>query len=351
MFPLRCISSLFLLLGTATLIGCSRLVDEDLTDCAPEFDIDYELMLVTNLQTELETELDVQTDIAVSGALKEHFKNIFTDFAHDVDLSFYDTTDPMARLEHMQEIMNASQTSYALHLPGRDYMHTCVANLNGNSTVTLEDDGFCNTARLIQHPAAKDTANAHTTGIFAARQLLDVKTGTDQTFNVSLRMVNAATSLVLDMSDAAGIKNVRVFLTGFADSFSLADGTYHFDAPQIMRTQRVASEDASKLVFASVHFPSRGIPSRETKTNIDTDEVFPDEYSEETLWELCVYSTREDNTITETILDVHIPLHAGQFMIIKGRMHDDGSVETNTQYVGASVALDWHPGKEHDIEL
>ena len=349
MFRFRHIA-LFFVLGAATLIGCSRLIDEDLGDCAPEFDIDYELMLVTNLQTELETVLDVQTDIAVSGALKEHLDDVFTDFAHDVDLSFYDTAEPMGRLEHMQEIMDASQTSYALHLPGRDYMHVCVANLSGDPTVTLEGDEFCGTARLVQHPSVKDTVEAHTTGIFTARQRLDVLTGTDQTFNVSLYMVNAATSLVLDVSDAPGIKDVRVVLAGFADSFSLADSSYCFDSSPIVRTQRVQTENANELCFASVHFPSRDI-NPGSKVYIDTDEPFPDEYSEDPLWEWRVYTTLADGTITETLLQVHTPLRAAQFKAVKGRMHQDGGVETSDQMVGASVALDWNPGLEHEVEF
>lgn len=338
----------FFALGAATLLGCSRLVDEDLSDCAPEFDIDYELMLVTNLQTELETVLDVQTDIAVSGALKEHLGSIFTDFAHDVDLSFYDTGGSMDRLEHMQEIMDASQTSYALHLPGRDYMHVCVANLKGEPYVSLEGDGACNTARLVQRTSVKDTVESHTTGIFSARQRLSVQTGTDQTFNVSLYMVNAATSLVLDMTDAPDVQDVRVFLTGFADSFSLADSTYHFDSSLIVRAQRVPSDDVSELCFAAVHFPSRSI-SDQTKVHIDTDEPFPDEYADRPLWRWLVYSKLRNGSITETTLDVYTPLRPAQFKVVKGQMHDDGGVETKDHTVGASVALDWNPGLEHEI--
>ncbi len=347
---LRRIAALCFVFGAATLSGCSRLVDEDLSDCAPEFDVDYELMLVTNLQTELETVLDVQTDIAVSGAIKEHFEDVFTDFAHDVDLSFYDTAEPMGRLEHMREIMDASQTSYALHLPGRDYMHVCVANLNGEPTVTLEGDESCNTARLVQHASVKDTVESHTTGIFSARKRLEVQTGTDQTFNVSLYMVNAATTLILDLGDAPDIRDVRVFLTGFADSFSLADSTYHFDSSPIVRTQRIQTGKASERCFAAVHFPSRGIHP-ESKVHIDTDEIFPEEYSEEALWEWRVYTTLDDGSVTQTVLAVHAPLRPAEFKVVKGRMRGDGGIETDSQYVGASVALDWHPGQEHEIDL
>ena len=342
--------SLLFLLGAASLTGCRCLVDEDLSDCAPEFDVDYELMLVTNLQTELETVLDVQTEIALSGALKESLQNVFTDFAHDVDLSFYDTAEPMARLEHMREIMDASQTSYALHIPGRDYIHTCVANLNDEAGVTLEGDEFCHTARLVQHPSVKDTVEAHTTGLFTARKHLDVQTGKDQTFNVSLYMVNASTSLVLDMSDAPGIKELRVVETGFADSFSIADSTYHFDKEQIVRTRSVPTENESERCFVSVHFPSRDIDP-DTKVIIDTDEPFDTDYSEVALWEWRVYAVLEDGSITENLIGIHTPLRPGQFKMVKGRVHEDGAVTSEDKYVGVSVMLDWLPGKEHDLEF
>jgi hypothetical protein len=325
-------------------------VDEDLSDCAPEFDVDYELMLVTNLQTELETVLDVQTDIALSNTLKETLQGVFTDFAHDIDLSFYDTAEPMGRLEHMQEIMDASQTSYALHLPGRDYIHTCVANLNDETGVTLEGEEFCHTARLVQHTSVKDTVEAQTTGLFTARKRLDVQTGTDQTFNVSLYMVNASTSLVLDMSDAPGVKALRVVATGFADSFSIADSTYHFDTAQIVRTRSVPTEKEAELCFVSVHFPSRDIDSN-TKVIIDTDEPFDSDYSEVALWEWRVYAVLEDGSVTENLVGVHTPVRPGQFKMVKGRVHKDGSVTSDDQYVGVSVMLNWQPGFEHVIDF
>ena len=48
--------------------------------------MDYQLKLVTNMTTELQTQLTTMTELSVANALEMHLKDIFTDFAHDVDL-------------------------------------------------------------------------------------------------------------------------------------------------------------------------------------------------------------------------------------------------------------------------
>ena len=58
-----------LLLGAAIFASCS-LVDEDVSDCEADYNIDYELRLVTNMTTELQTQLSLDTDVAVSNALR-----------------------------------------------------------------------------------------------------------------------------------------------------------------------------------------------------------------------------------------------------------------------------------------
>ena len=97
-------------------VGCST-IDDDLSDCDTSYQLDYELRLVTNMTTELQTQLSMQTDIAISAVLKTHLSSIFTDFAHDVDLSFYDTKVDSTRLHHDEHIMDANQQSYTLYIP------------------------------------------------------------------------------------------------------------------------------------------------------------------------------------------------------------------------------------------
>ena len=349
MFFLRHFTSL-LVFRAVVFTGCS-LVDEDFGDCGEDFKLNYELQLVTNMRTEIQTVFDLQADLQLATSLQEHFEEVFTDHAHDVDLSFYDTTMPLERLEHMEVEMDASHSSYILNLPGRDYMHLCAANLAAEPFVSLRDDQRCASARLVQIPEVKDTLSPHTTGIFTARKHLLLDKTKDQFIEVNLYMVNAATALVLDVEDAPSVKDIKVFLNGFADGFSIADSTYSFNSDYIVRTVMLpAVPGSAELCFTSCHFPSKDVDSS-IKGVIDTDEPFISEESEEALWQWRVYATLEDNTITESILYVHAPLRAGQLKVVKGRIHADGAASTDDRLVGVSVCLDWQPGMEHDIPL
>ena len=105
-------------LATVLLSGCS-LIDDDPGKCGytESYELDYELELVTNMTTEIQTQLSAETDISVAAVLKAHLSDIFTDFAHDVDLSFYDTKGDSIRLHHDEHIMDANQHSYTLYIP------------------------------------------------------------------------------------------------------------------------------------------------------------------------------------------------------------------------------------------
>ena len=71
----------------AVLTGCS-MIDEDLSSCGKEVVVEYDVELVTNMSLELEMQLDAQTDKEIIDLLREYMRRIFTDYAHDVDLSF-----------------------------------------------------------------------------------------------------------------------------------------------------------------------------------------------------------------------------------------------------------------------
>ena len=79
-----CLSALLLLTGCST-------IDDDLSDCGVDYQMDYHLQLVTNFNTELQTQLTTETEVKVGDALRRHLNGIFADFAHDIDLSFFGT--------------------------------------------------------------------------------------------------------------------------------------------------------------------------------------------------------------------------------------------------------------------
>ena len=341
---------LFLIPVVAAFTGCG-LVDEDMRDCETDYNIDYELRLVTNMTTELQTELSLAADVRLATSLRTHLKDVFTDFAHDVDLSFYDVVRDQAvadsvRLYHESHIMDANQSSYTLYIPVRKYQHLAVANINDNGLVQLENGGLCHGARLVQE--VRDTVPSHRTGLFTARFPMDINEGEDQQFNVHLYMANCATAIILDTTDVS-VHNVRAYATGFATGFNICDSTYRFNYTPIVRADQIEVDESGCLCFATVNFPSRDLP--ETKVIIDTDDPFISESAEDAIWRYKVYTTLSDGKVTESILSITKPLSAGQFRIIKVKVLSNGGVQPSDPTVGVSVTLDWTPGQEYVVPL
>lgn len=360
---------LTIVLSTVLLSGCS-LIDDEPGECGykERYEVDYELELVTNMTTEIQTQLTAETDISVAAELKAHLSDIFTDFAHDVDLSFYDTKGDSMRLHHDEHIMDANQHSYTLYIPRQKYMHLAVANIVDDALVDLQYDERCHTSQIVQTPprlrngtAQPDTIDSHTTGLFTARQLMEMIEGVNQTFNVKLFMANCAAALVIDPRGEL-TEGLKVYTTGFATAFNVADSTYVFSDPSpIVRTIRLQSlsEDSHLLTFCSVNFPSREPKEQSapfyqwgmTRSIIETEEPFIAQEGDETLWQFRTYITNADGTVTETILSLRQPLRAGQLKIIKAYVKGDGSVQTDDQTVGVSVQLDWNQGGNYEPVL
>ena len=330
----------------AVLVGCS-MIDEDQSDCGKEAKIDYEIHLITNLSIELQMQLDIEKDNDVAKALREYLKRIFTDRAHDVDLSFYDTQGDSARLHHDQHIMDDNQHSYTLYLPMRNYMHLATANIVDNGLVSLEGDAKCHPSRLQQQ--IRDTITPHHTGLFTARLPMNVLEGVDQEFNVRLYMANCAAALVIDMQghDADGMKVVG---SGFASSFSICDSTFVFDAnAPVMKADEIVVGNSRQKCFCTVNFPTKR--NRKTRTVIETEEPFMAKLGEESLWEFRVYVPQPGGKLTESVLTITEPLGPGQLKIVKARLGDNGVIESEAPNVGVSVTLDWKPGGVYHPEL
>ena len=335
----------------AVLAGCS-MIDEDQSDCGEQAKMDYELQLVTNVSTEVQTQLSAQADIDLAARLENYLGDIFTDFAKDVNLMFYDTGSSSSLLYHDEHIMNNSEHSYTLLIPRQKYMHLAVANVEDDPVVRLEGTENCHTAVLRQIEG--DTIDSHNTGIFTARQLMEMFEGVDQTFNVKLYMANCSAMLVVD-PNGHDISGMKVFTTGFATAFYIADSLYEYKTPSpLIRTKRLEPDDKGHVGFVSVNFPSREpsvTPALNTRTVIETTEPFIAQPGDEVLWEFRIYLPQPDGTITETILGIREPLRAGQLKIVRVRIGDSGQVEAENPNVGVSVTLDWKPGGEYNPEL
>jgi hypothetical protein len=364
----RKIERLLTVLAIVCLSACGQ-IDDNLNDCPPpppdepvvpneEYQLDYELKLVTNMTTELQTQLNTVTDIEISDALQEHLQGVFRGYAHDVDLSFYDTGADSLRLHHESHIMNDSLSSYTIFLPMREYMHVASANVLDNPLVSIVDDEFCHSIRLLQQTG--DTINSHSTGVFTARSHMHVLEGIDQTFNVKLFMANAAATLLVDTT-GVNCKDFKVYATGFATEFLMADSVYVFPekSPYVRGEQLALSDSLNHVGFSVVSFPSRNPDGwwirekEEVAFTRATGEIVPegDGGDGEPLWEIVALVTLQDGSITQTTLTINEPLLGGELKIVRGNLTPEGVVQPKDVNVGCSFNVEWDPGYEFESQL
>lgn len=324
--PLILTSTILLLLS-----GCKYLVDEDLSDCGGYNEVDCELRLQTNMQAELSTVLDLEGDIYVSQALESWLGGIFSAYARDIDLSFYEPEAPYRRLEHMQEKMNGKEAVYTFYLPAKAYLHHAVANIRDNDQVFLEDTETLGGA-ILRQKAVNDTIHSFNTGIFTARKEIRMEDYEDQIIDVRLYFANAASALVLDEAKSRSTGRVEVYATGFADAFQIADSCFVFQKKTIVRTENLAVSGGSESCYAAIHFPSR-------------------DSAEDNIWGWHVYVSLPDGTVTRSVVGVKEALPAGCLKIVKAKIYENGIVSVSDPTVSVSVRLDWHEGEEYDLEL
>jgi len=241
--------------------------------------------------------------------------------------------------------MDANQSSYTLTLPMRKYMHLAVANITDNTVVDLANDQSGVTSSLQQATPTVSSGNgilpSHTTGLFTARQPMEVLEGVDQTFNVRLYMANSAATLVLNPKGQT-FKDIKVYATGFANDFLIKDSTYVYESTSTLIEAKPVESGNDLLCFCSVNFPSRDAAPASVKKRASTNP---------TLWQFKVYLTKPDGKVTETILDISEPLKAGDLKIIKGELDDEGAVRPYDSTVGVSVTLEWNNGGTYNPEL
>lgn len=339
-----------ILLSVFVLGGCC-LVNEDFSGCPDDFSTEYEMRLITNVRTEINTVLGLEADLHVATALRDHLSDIFSDFAHDVDLSFYDYAEPRPVLEHFTDIIDANQTSYTLNLPVYEYMHLAVANIMDNDNVSLEGEDFCSTARLHQaDPEEGNVISSHNTGLFTARLPMQILDNMDQDFLVQLYMANCATALIIDRTGAPSVSSMSAFTTGFASAFNIADSTYVFDRDPLIRAKKLDIDEGIEDCYVTVQFPSRDTRP-DTKVVVETEDPFIAESADEGLWEWQVYVTLADGSITQNRLGIVKPLRAGQLKIIRIRIGDGGVAIPDDSSVVSSFNTNWEPSQEHYIDL
>ena len=98
---------LLMLSAAAMVMSSCSIIDEDLSGCGLNNKIVYRLKLRTNIQTELDTQLGTEEERPVAQALSSSLSGVFSVWALDIFLSFYDTEDKIYKTEN--HTMYASQ--------------------------------------------------------------------------------------------------------------------------------------------------------------------------------------------------------------------------------------------------
>ena len=335
-------------------VSCST-IDDDLDDCFIDLQAEYELRLVTNENLELARVLSDRPGIA--DALRQHLSGVFSDQGRDLDLSFY--LNGTRSHQQTESMNNASTHRVNMTLEIEDYEHLAIANVQNNGVVTLEGDNTLQTSILKSQTSNQEIAS-QSTGIFTGRRSFPNMTWGVYPYHMPLYMANCAAAIVLDPRTAK-FTDVKIFTTGFATSFNVADSTYQYDNSPLVRAERVAMPDTTRwLAFSAVSYPSRepNALSRETnsqlstlnsqqsstRSRVDTDQPFSYANSGQDLWQYECYVTLSDATITKTTLTIRHPLRGGQLKVLRAYIDDQGVIRLYDTTVGVDVDLKWNSG-------
>ena len=345
--PLISVLAAASLLVATALTGCS-LIDEDISRCNNQVRLTYQLELDPEIIQELEDELDLHADEDIRAMLKGYIDGIFTNYARDVDLLFYDTEEPQALLRSMSETMNSASNTYAISMPVRSYMHAAIANVKVSEKVQIADSDRFPPLRL-EHRKEGDYYTPQRSGIFTVRRRLDVGEKANQRFRIKLGMANSATALILDTGKATHVTDLRVVVNGMSTAFNVADSVYVYDDTAVFSTEEFST--GYKHCFAAVHFPSHDAVDEEDEDDTKATEYDDDDNLERKTWRWYVYATLDDGTVTRSTLEMRPSVKAGQLKIRNAFVKEDGEVGSNEVDVSVTVKLDWKPGLDIEVPI
>ncbi|MBR1631104.1 MAG: hypothetical protein IJ680_04540, partial [Paludibacteraceae bacterium] len=245
-----------------------------------------------------------------------------------LDLLFF-TTDSLLET-HEQHAMEASERTYNIELPIKEYAHVALANVARVPQMSIANDDRASQVMLRQQRL--DTVDSHPSGIYTARRTITLEQDKSQMIKVDLYMANAAVALILDSVDAS-VVDTRVYLHGMADGMMLRDSSYVTDSDPYIRTHKLTfgtrAAAAYRLCHYGVCFPSAGNTAGTP------------------CWSIEVYATLADGTVTRSVMQINSPLQAGQLEVVRGTLNAQGIIQTAMTEASITVSLDWKSGSSY----
>lgn len=302
----------------------SSCIDEDMSDCGKEYKIQYNLQLNTQINTVIDVDLNLIEEQEIAARLKQALSKVFTDHAHDNDLSFF-VGEELSH--HEANKMGANSVSYTIYLPRNDYQNLSLANTGSARNVKITGANACKSLALEQEQ--KDTIDSHNIGLFTSRLTIN-EADFEHDLQTTLYMANCAAAVVINQQE---VKPTELwgFVEGMATHFLVNDSIYSTSRNTIVRAKRInEASSASAQTHDALYAVS-----------------FPSSKAE---WRYHII-VKVNGKYTETILTLNEPLKAGRLKLIKAKLKPDGSLVVTNASVGVSVKLDWKPGGSHDIDI
>lgn len=318
----RYVSVVFII---ALLYSC---INEDISECGIDYHIYYNLRVKTDVNEVLQRELYMDIEKDMIDALLPVLLPIYNESVSDLMFSFYNENELYHREEH---VINNSKASFTVFLPQNDYINFALANVKTEPLVKLTGMEYADTRRVQQ--LGGDTIDSHSMGLFRASQEMAL-TKYSQEFNIDVMMQNSGSVLVLN-SNGNDILDYKGYVANTANEFHSLDSIFKKETKQLVRMNRVNSTSLTALY--GISFPTEQPTSRNAEDG--------------SYWQLHVYITMANGKTTKNVLGIKKQLLAGDLVIIKGDVDEDGSIKASNPDVGVSVTTDWNSGGIYEPEL
>lgn len=330
-----------ILLFVATLLSLSSCryigtIDDDTSDCGTVYRITYHMHAVNNTGDQITAQLPEDAN----ATLRQNLTNLFTPLLHPTtypaQLLFQQTNDGSYLFS--PQTFNGDEQTLSLTLCPTTYRHTAVTGTDRQGALLADSTNV--STEQVTTPAA-DTIPAQTNALLSGRKDLKIQGNNEEAIHVHLYPANAAVAVVA--KEDQSVKDVKVYLTDLASSYTTNDSTYHFDKDALVRTTVSTEATSGQKIYHALVFPSRD----SAPGTIDTDKPQADG----AVWRIVVLAKIADGSTTRSVLYVQKPLKAGDVRVICVAVGSNGAVTVTTAGVGASVTLDWNKGGEYNPDI
>ncbi|MDD5861895.1 MAG: FimB/Mfa2 family fimbrial subunit [Prevotella sp.] len=329
----KTVQLLLALTSLLSLCGCSYIssIDDDTTGCNETYDISYQLHAVINTNYQITEQMPDDGDATLRESLTDLLNPLLHPTSYSTQLLFVNAAD--GSFESSAQTIEGDEKVLALTLCPGSYRHLAVSGTDKVAAL-LVDTTNINKMGVVQ--PSGDTIIAQQQPLLSARQDITITGNSNEDIHVRLYPANAAVAVVATQPET--IKDVQMFITDLASSFTINDSTYHFEEDALLRTSVSDGPKEHEKIYHALTFPSRDVASRANGDAARTDG---------TIWRVIVLATCSDNSVTRSVLSVQRPLKAGDVRVIRISIANNGAVTTSTAGVGASVTLDWNKGGEY----